>query len=167
MSLKRSWKCLASRFLGSNNPFCNFSVFNMSDVFSRKKRSEIMSRIRSTHSIPEERVLALLDSMKIKFQYQDKGLPGRPDFVFKRRKKIIFVNGCFWHSHKGCSRATKPKSNKTYWKEKLERNERRDRSNIRSLKRAGWSVLVVWECETKISKLQFLKKKLADFLKER
>jgi len=87
--------------------------------------------------------------MGLRFRLHPKDLPGKPDLVFPRWRTVLFVNGCFWHCHDGCSRARVPQSNKVYWRRKLDRNVQRDRENIRSLRRAGWRVIVIWECESK------------------
>ena len=78
-----------------------------------------------------------------------KDLPGKPDIVLKKHNTVIFVNGCFWHQHKGCKRANVPKSNKVYWVDKIEKNKARDKLNISKLKKLKWKIFVVWECETK------------------
>ncbi|MBI1808069.1 MAG: DNA mismatch endonuclease Vsr [Ignavibacteria bacterium] len=137
----------------------------MVDVFSKRKRSEIMSKIRSRDSTPEKRVHELLLSLRYKFFYQRTDLPGQPDFVFPRRKKIIFVHGCFWHQHQGCSRCTSPNSNRRYWGPKLAGNVVRDRAIAQSLRRKGWRVLTVWECATKVTKLGALRKRIDRFLR--
>jgi DNA mismatch endonuclease (patch repair protein) len=89
-------------------------------------------------------------------------LPGTPDLAFIARRKVIFVNGCFWHSHKGCAGYRLPKSNRGFWKEKHDRNRARDRSALATLRHAGWDTLVVWECETR--DLEALSAKLSEFL---
>jgi DNA mismatch endonuclease (patch repair protein) len=76
-------------------------------------------------------------------------LPGTPDIVIQDQKKAVFVNGCFWHGHKGCSRAARPETNKVFWDRKIDGNVTRDRRNLRELKKEGWSVLVIWQCQTK------------------
>jgi len=78
-----------------------------------------------------------------------KQLPGTPDIVILGQKKAIFVHGCFWHGHKGCSRATRPETNKTFWDKKIDGNMARDRKNLQELKKKGWTVLVIWQCQTK------------------
>jgi DNA mismatch endonuclease (patch repair protein) len=123
-----------------------------------------MSRIKSRGSKAEQGMIDLLKSRRYTFSYQRNDLPGQPDFVFPRRKKIIFVNGCFWHQHKGCKRATMPHSNRSYWKEKLAGNIKRDRSNTRKLRYGGWSIMTVWECESKLSNLKKLERRVKRFL---
>lgn len=86
-------------------------------------------------------------------------LPGKPDIIFPKYKTVIFVNGCFWHQHSGCKRATLPLTNRDYWEKKLKRTVERDVLEIRMLKKAGWRVFVIWECELQ-SKTQLYIKRL-------
>ncbi|MCX7170887.1 MAG: very short patch repair endonuclease [Proteobacteria bacterium] len=111
------------------------------------RRGVLMSKIRSTDTGPERQVRSLLHKMGYRFRLHRGGLPGTPDIVFPSRMKAIFVNGCFWHAHKLCKKATLPKSNVHYWIPKLEANANRDTKNIAALKALGWRVLVLWECE--------------------
>lgn len=117
------------------------------DHLSKEKRSWNMSRIRSTETKPEERVRKYLFSKGFRYRKNDKRLPGKPDIVLPKYRAVIFINGCFWHCHKGCGRANIPKSNLEYWKIKLENNVRRDHEEYQKLTDLGWNVLVVWECE--------------------
>lgn len=117
------------------------------DHLSKEKRSWNMSRIRSTETKPEERVRKYLFSKGFRYRKNDKRLPGKPDIVLPKYRAVIFINGCFWHCHKGCSRANVPKSNLEYWKIKLENNVRRDLEEYQKLAELGWKVFVVWECE--------------------
>jgi DNA mismatch endonuclease (patch repair protein) len=128
-------------------------------------RSENMRRIRSKGMRPELAVRSFAHNMGYRFRLHRKDLPGKPDLVFVSRRKVIFVHGCFWHSHQGCKAAHMPKSNLTYWKPKLERNRARDTRNIEALAAAGWKPLIIWECETKDEKN--LGKRIATFLKGR
>ena len=135
------------------------------DTFSKKKRSEIMSRIRSKNSNCELILRKYLFSIGYRYRIHSKKLPGQPDLVFSSRKKVIFIHGCFWHQHEDCNRAIMPKSNKDYWYPKLENNKERGAANIRLLKEQGWSVLSVWECELIIkSRLETTKRKVVQFL---
>jgi len=122
-------------------------------------RSENMRRIRSKGTHPELAVRSLAHRMGYRFRLHRQDLQGKPDLVFVSQRKVIFVHGCFWHSHQGCKTAHMPKSDLRYWKPKLKRNEARDAKNIKVLSAAGWRSLVVWECETKDEK------RLAAFLK--
>jgi DNA mismatch endonuclease (patch repair protein) len=90
--------------------------------------------------------------MGFRFRLHRKDLPGQPDLVFLSRRKVIFVHGCFWHSHRGCKMAHKPKTNTDYWGSKLKRNQTRDKKNLSALTALGWKTLVIWECETKDEK---------------
>nr|WP_269766378.1 very short patch repair endonuclease [Burkholderia ubonensis] len=111
-------------------------------------RSETMRRIRSKDTTPELTVRRTLWCLGYRYRLHCKDLPGKPDVVFKGRKKIIFIHGCFWHQH-GCADSKLPKSNADYWHPKLQRNVERDAETIAQLEANGWSVLVVWDCETK------------------
>jgi len=121
----------------------------MADHLSKQRRSENMRRIRSTGMKPEILVRRLVHSLGFRFRLHRKNLPGKPDLVFVRRRKIIFVHGCFWHQHQRCKAGRLPKSNRGYWRPKLARNVERDAEHLRALKSDGWKVLVIWECETK------------------
>ena len=112
-------------------------------------RSENMRRIRSTGMLPELAVRSVVHRMGFRFRLHRKDLPGKPDLVFASRRKVIFVHGCFWHSHRGCRLAHKPRSNADYWGPKLKRNQNRDRNNVGVLKASGWKPLIIWECETR------------------
>lgn len=118
------------------------------DILTRSERSERMRLIRSKNTKPEIAVRKLAHGMGYRYSLRGSDLPGRPDLVFRSRKKAIFVHGCFWHLHKDCRNNRPPKSRRDYWKPKLERNAERDRQVTRQLRRLGWAMLVVWECET-------------------
>jgi DNA mismatch endonuclease (patch repair protein) len=113
-------------------------------------RSEMMARIRSKNTVPEIRVRSAVHAFGLRFRKHVDSLPGKPDIANRRNKWAIFVHGCFWHSHKGCRFASKPRSNSAYWIPKLQRNVDRDRANVRQLRRLGYRVLIVWECSTKV-----------------
>ncbi|WP_420442132.1 very short patch repair endonuclease [Candidatus Palauibacter sp.] len=121
------------------------------DTLTVRERSELMSRIRSRDTKPEMRVRRLVHGLGYRYRLHAKELPGRPDLAFRPRRKVIFVHGCFWHRHEGCSKNRIPKSPEThdFWRDKLNGNARRDRLNEATLRRTGWGVLVIWECETK------------------
>ena len=106
-----------------------------------------MRRIKSTDMKPEMIVRRLLHGAGYRYRLHSHALPGRPDIVFQKRRKIVFVHGCFWHQHPECKLAHRPKSNLDYWKPKLLMNRKRDRKNLRALQSSGWSVIVLWECE--------------------
>ncbi len=117
------------------------------DNHSKEVRSYNMSRIRSTNSKPEEIVRKYLFRMGFRYRKNVKALLGCPDIVLPKYKVVIFVNGCFWHMHEGCSRFVWPSSNQKYWEKKLYGNRHRDKRNIEGLHKQGWRVLVIWECE--------------------
>jgi DNA mismatch endonuclease, patch repair protein len=119
------------------------------DKLDRKRRSENMRRIRSKNMAPEVAVRSLVHQLGFRFGLHSTALPGSPDLVLKRHKKIVFVHGCFWHQHKKCREGRVPSSRREYWVPKLARNQARDAANISKLRRQGWRCLVVWECELK------------------
>jgi DNA mismatch endonuclease (patch repair protein) len=119
----------------------------MADRLSKVRRSWNMSRIKGKNSGPEKIVRTMLHRMGYRFRLHGKKLPGRPDIVLPKHKTVVFVHGCFWHRHRGCKNATVPKTRRTWWRTKLEGNFTRDRLNRMALRRAGWGVLVVWECD--------------------
>ena len=120
----------------------------MTDVFSKEKRSWIMSRVRGKDTSPEIKVRSLTHRLGYRFRLHRKDLPGKPDLVFPSRKKVIFVHGCFWHGH-DCPRGKRtPKANTGYWTEKIRKNGERDVKNQAELQSLRWQVLVIWECET-------------------
>ncbi|POR45555.1 very short patch repair endonuclease [Bosea psychrotolerans] len=127
-------------------------------------RSQIMRAVRSKDTTPEMIVRRLVHGMGYRYRLHRKELPGNPDLVFPGRRKIVFVNGCFWHGH-GCLRgARQPKANADYWRAKIGRNVKRDCGNLQALESAGWQVLTVWECETPKTRRDALEEKLQSFL---
>src|SRR5579862_439807 len=108
------------------------------DVFSPEQRSEIMRRVHSKDTQPEVAVRKLLREGRYRYQVHSNGLPGKPDLVFPRRKKVIFIHGCFWHRHPDCALARLPKSRLAFWLPKLNENRQRDLRNIRRLRKLGW-----------------------------
>ena len=117
------------------------------DVFSRKKRSEVMSKVRSTGNKSTEMAFqALLRSGGITGWRKHYRVTGRPDFAFPAWKVAVFVDGAFWHGRPGCKM---PKTNAAFWRAKIEENKRRDRRVARSLRKAGWSVLRIWDVDLK------------------
>jgi DNA mismatch endonuclease (patch repair protein) len=133
------------------------------DTIAPEERSALMARIRSKNTKPELAVRSLLHRMGYRFRIHRRDLPGAPDIVLPRYKKIVLVHGCFWHGHT-CQLASKPKSNSGYWSEKILKNQARDQRNLEALQSAGWKVLEVWECE--IRKFDGLERRLLDFLQE-
>lgn len=135
------------------------------DIWSKDKRSEVMSHIRAKNTKPEIAVRSLLHRMGYRFRIHRKDLPGRPDIVLPKYKSVIFVHGCFWHLHEACRDGTIPKTRSDKWKEKLVKNLERDRSNIYNLHNMGWKVLILWECEVE-KQLEIVENKINDFLKK-
>jgi DNA mismatch endonuclease (patch repair protein) len=117
------------------------------DTVSKKRRSEIMSLVRGRDTRPEMDVRRMVHAMGHSYRLHRRDIPGIPDLAFIGRRKVIFVHGCFWHRHTGCSSTRMPKSNVVFWREKLQANRRRDRTNQRRLAAMGWRFLVIWECE--------------------
>jgi DNA mismatch endonuclease, patch repair protein len=120
----------------------------MADSLTKARRSWNMSRIKGKDTAPEKIVRSILHRLGYRFRLHKTKLPGRPDVVLPKHKTIVFVHGCFWHRHKNCKDATMPKTRREWWQAKLEGNAARDRRNQSALRRAGWRVLTVWECET-------------------
>lgn len=119
------------------------------DSLSKEQRSWNMSRIMSRDTKPELIVRSLLHKKGYRFRVHRKDLPGRPDIVLPRFKKIIFVHGCFWHRHDGCRYAYTPKSRVDFWQDKFNQNIKRDKEVQDALLQLGWQVNIIWECETK------------------
>jgi DNA mismatch endonuclease (patch repair protein) len=137
----------------------------MPDQFDSKKRSEIMSKVHSTNTTPEIRVHNILQELGFSFSVQNQELPGKPDIVLPDHNIVIFVNGCFWHGCPVCRHAKiRPKENAAYWNKKLDRTLERDKENKLKLEQFGYKVLVVWECETKKTKIEVLKDRINDFI---
>jgi DNA mismatch endonuclease, patch repair protein len=137
----------------------------MVDVFSQVKRSWIMGRVKGRDTKPEMMVRSLVHRMGFRFRVHRRDLPGNPDVVLPRHRKVIFIHGCFWHGHPGCPRSKRPTTNQTFWDKKLNGNLERDKRFQEELRHTGWRVLVIWQCETKIS--DFLMIKLERFLYEK
>ena len=119
------------------------------DVHSPKTRSYNMSRIGAKDTKPELIVRRVCHSLGFRFRLHRKDLPGKPDLVFPKHKKIIFVHGCFWHMHSCCYGKVKPKTNSEFWEKKRQGTVLRDKVNKSKLKKSGWRVIEVWECQTK------------------
>ncbi len=131
------------------------------DKLSPERRSANMRRIRSKHSSIELIVRRTVSRLGYRYRLHRPDLPGRPDLVFGKLKRVIFVHGCFWHCH-GCAESHVPRSNTSYWEPKLRRNAERDRVHVTELRRMGWRVLILWECQ--LSDLVRLEKSLRKFL---
>ncbi|MEA2068203.1 MAG: DNA mismatch endonuclease Vsr [Verrucomicrobiota bacterium] len=119
------------------------------DTLTPKERSKLMGKIRGKNTKPELLTRSMLHRAGYRFSLHRKDLPGKPDIVLRKYKTVIFVHGCFWHRHKNCKIASTPKSNTEFWEAKFERNVSNDRKHKRTLKKLGWKVIVVWECELK------------------
>lgn len=119
------------------------------DVHDKETRSYNMSCIKGKNTKPEEQVRKYLFSMGFRYRKNDKRLPGTPDIVLPKYKTVIFVNGCFWHGHKGCKYFVYPENNAGFWRNKIETNIERDRRKSLELEQQGWKVIVVWECQLK------------------
>lgn len=125
-----------------------------------------MSLIKGKHTAPEMTVRRLVYGLGYRYRLHAKLLPGKPDLVFARLRKVIFVHGCFWHRHPSpnCRLARLPKSRHEFWIPKLEGNATRDQENQRKLRKLGWKSLVIWECQ--IKNLASLKRRLQTFLEQ-
>lgn len=119
------------------------------DRISPIRRSWLMSRIRSRDTKPELVVRKELHRLGYRFRLHAQDLPGKPDLAFPRRRKVVFVHGCYWHGHSCRLGAAQSKSNLPYWRSKLERNRQRDSTVAADLRNTGWKVLVIWECQIK------------------
>ncbi len=140
----------------SHPPQPVFHVFRMLrrylspvDTLTPKERSKLMAKIRGKNTKPELAVRSLLHRAGYRFSLHRKELPGKPDIVLRKYNTIVFVHGCFWHRHKNCKIASMPKSNTEFWQAKFDRNVSNDRKHTRQLRKMGWHVLTVWECELK------------------
>lgn len=121
----------------------------MADVFTKEERSRIMSKVKGRDTKPEKKVRSMLHKLGFRFRINEKKLPGKPDIVLPRHRKVVFVHGCFWHGHKKCKRGSRPTSNVRFWTKKINGNIARDATVRRKLKRAGWKSLVIWTCQIK------------------
>ena len=117
------------------------------DVFTPEKRSEIMRSVHGSDTKPEILVRSMLHRAGYRFRKNVKTLPGKPDIVLPKYKTVIFVHGCFWHRHKGCKHTTTPSANVAFWQKKFAANIANDKKHARALRKLGWKVITVWECE--------------------
>jgi DNA mismatch endonuclease, patch repair protein len=125
-----------------------------------------MRGVRSKDTSLERQVRRELYAMGYRYRLHSSSLPGRPDIVFPRLKKVVFIHGCFWHQHAGCDRRKTPRSNTEYWLPKLRRNIERDRLVLASLNNIGWKVAIVWECEVRAHRARVMTR-LTNFLERR
>jgi DNA mismatch endonuclease (patch repair protein) len=120
----------------------------MTDTLTKEKRSWNMSRIKGYDTKPEIFVRTLLHKAGFRFRLHQNKLPGKPDIILPKYDSVIFVHGCFWHRHEGCKFAYTPKSRLDFWNKKFKENVQRDKKKKEELKRMGWKVYTIWECET-------------------
>ena len=118
----------------------------MTDIVTPETRSRMMSRIRGKNTRPELAIRTALHRKGLRYRLNVRGLPGSPDMVFPKWNAVLFVHGCYWHRHPGCSKATMPASNTRFWMRKFEENTARDARNVQGLLAADWRVGIVWEC---------------------
>jgi DNA mismatch endonuclease (patch repair protein) len=131
------------------------------DTVTRDVRSRIMAAVGSRDTAPELRVRSYLHRLGLRFRLHSPGMPGTPDLVFAGRGAVVFVHGCFWHRHPRCRRANIPATNTRFWKHKFAANVARDTRVARALRKAGWRVYTIWECQTtKESSLKRLARKI-------
>ncbi|MBL7738825.1 MAG: DNA mismatch endonuclease Vsr [Chitinophagaceae bacterium] len=121
----------------------------MADVHDKKTRSYNMSQIRATDTKPELLVRKFLHGHGFRYKLHDKTLPGKPDIVLPKYKTVIFVHGCFWHGHKNCRYFVVPKTRTQWWLDKISRNKGNDEKTVKALKKGGWKIITVWECQLK------------------
>jgi DNA mismatch endonuclease (patch repair protein) len=136
----------------------------MPDQFSPVERSAIMRAVKARDTRAEQTVCRAVRTLGYRFRRNVGNLPGQPDLVFRHLKKVVFVHGCFWHRHACSEGISTPATRIRYWCEKFARNVRRDRSVVRKLRRLGWGVMIIWECQTKPARLATLRSRLRRFL---
>lgn len=134
----------------------------MADHLSTERRSWAMSRVKSKNTSPELRVRSILHRLGYRYRLHVGKMPGKPDIVLPKHRTVLFVHGCFWHRHPGCSRSSVPKTNTAFWLRKFEKTESRDREADIVLRQRGWLTVTIWECHTKNS--QSLESLIADVL---
>lgn len=121
----------------------------MADRFTETQRHEVMSHVASKGTKPEKKVRQSLFRSGFRFRVNVRTLPGTPDIVLPKYRTVIFVNGCFWHGHKGCKYYTIPETNVEFWVDKVHKNQERDALNNQRLESLSWSIVTIWECELK------------------
>jgi DNA mismatch endonuclease, patch repair protein len=121
-----------------------------------------MASVKGRNTSPERLVKSCLRRLHCRYRSNVRTLPGTPDIALVGKKKLIFVHGCFWHGHRACPRASRPDTNRLFWDKKIDGNMKRDARTVRKLRRTGWSVLVVWQCQTKDA--ERLERRLARFI---
>lgn len=138
----------------------------MSDRHTHKQRRYNMQQIKGKDTKPEILLRKLLFAEGFRYRINDRKLPGKPDIVLKKYNTVIFVNGCFWHSHQNCRYFVVPKTRTEFWTDKIKGNKERDHRNISLLKEAGWNVITVWECELKKIMIDDTLNKVKEKIKE-
>jgi DNA mismatch endonuclease (patch repair protein) len=136
----------------------------VADHVNPAKRSLIMASVRSRDTKPELAVRKMVHALGYRYRLHSKTLPGKPDLVFPSRRKIVLVHGCFWHRHRRCKYTTTPKTRVDYWEDKFSTNIARDKRTLQNLKKMGWAVATVWQCELKNP--ERLARRLDDFLSD-
>lgn len=144
---------------------CLGEVFEI-DIYDEKKRSDIMKKVKNKNTDPEIYIRKLLTSLGYKYRLKTKLLDCKPDIIFPSQKKVIFINGCFWHGHI-CGKGKLPETNYEFWAEKINKNKARDNRNYNEVTSKGWGYLVIWQCEIKESKRTELIDKIERFLKNK
>ena len=132
--------------LGPLVPRGYIEVF-VTDRISKAHRSWNMSRVRSENTKPEKLLRSMLHRAGFRFRINVRDLPGKPDIVLRKYRVVIFVDGCFWHRHDGCKKASMPSTRQSFWKEKFQKTVERDKRQAEQLEKSGWKVIRVWECE--------------------
>ena len=135
----------------------------MSDVHNKETRSYNMSRIRSAHTKPEMLVRKFLHAQGFRYTLHSKKLPGKPDMVLPKYKTIVLIHGCFWHGHADCKYYVVPKTRTAWWLNKINTNKANDEKAVKALKKEGWKIITIWECDLKPVKIE---KTLASLLKK-
>ena len=138
----------------------------MTDIYSKNKRSGIMSKISGKETKYEILVRKFLFEKGFRYRKNDKRLPGRPDIVLPKYKTVIFIHGCFWHGHH-CKAGKLPETNKEFWENKINSNMERDKKNQHKLEKLGWKIIIIWQCKLKnkkmmIKKLKEIEQKIQD-----
>ncbi len=133
----------------------------MSDIFTKQKRSEIMSKISGKETKPEIQVRKFLFANGFRYRKNDKRYPGKPDIVLPKYKTAIFIHGCFWHGH-DCPAGKLPETRKEFWENKIKGNIKRDKKNKIEMEKQGWKVITIWQCELKNKRIR--EKTLKDLL---
>ncbi len=139
----------------------------MADKVSKEKRSSVMSLVKSSNTKPEMIVRKFLFAQGFRYRLHEKKLPGKPDLTLKKYKTIILINGCFWHGHETCGSYQMPKSNEVFWSDKIEKNKARDIETEIKLKKLGWDIIKVWECELRSKRRELTLNTLLNYLKNK